>query len=192
MRARRCAVLVLCATLLAGCSGGDDAGDDAITTSATTGADGTTLPGTRLGLGDPAVVRFAPDREHESTIRLVVRDVEKGKVHDLREFTLNDSAHSSSVAYVDLAIENVGGGDVGGEFVRVYGKASKSLVVQPVMFGSRFDKCDYRPLPDKFTKGDTARTCVVLLAPDHGTISDIEWRFPGDDPPISWTADAHG
>jgi hypothetical protein len=192
MRARRCAALVLCATLLAGCSGGDDAGDDAATTSSTTAADGTTLPGTRLGLGDPAVVRFAPDRKHESTIRLVVRDVEKGEVRDLREFSLNDAARSSNVVYVDLSIENVGGGDVGGEFVTVFGKASKSLVVRPVTFGSRFGRCDYRPLPEKFGKGDRVRTCVVLLAPDHGRISDIEWRFPDDQQPISWAADADG
>jgi hypothetical protein len=175
--------------LLGGCSGGDGDGSGTADSSApaTTAADGTTLPGTKLGLGESAVVRFAPDAKHDSTIDLVVDSVREGTIRDLDEFTLTAAAKSSTVYYVKLSVENLGRDDLAGEFVPVYGKVSESLVVQPVTFGATFGKCDYKPLPKKFTKGKRTSTCVVLMAPKHGTVSTIEWRGPDGVEPISWS-----
>src|SRR5262245_9213807 len=129
MRARRCAVLILGVALLAGCSGSSDDTDDADATSATTAEDGTTVPGTELELGEAANVRFSPDAQRQSIIRVRVRSVERGSIRDLRDFDLSKDERRSSLYYVDLSVENVGGGSVGGEFVKVFGKVSKTLVV---------------------------------------------------------------
>jgi hypothetical protein len=85
----------------------------------------------------------------------------------------------------------VGHGDVGGEWLKLYGKVGDSLVVQPVVFGSTFGKCDYRPLPKPFGHGKRTTFCMAMLAPKPDEISDVEWRFAGDEAPISWTIGAH-
>jgi hypothetical protein len=173
--------------LLAGCIGGGDDAPEAEPT--TTAADGLTAPGTDLRVDDAAVVDFAAGKGRESKIRLTVTRVQDGSVKDLSDFDLNGSARKSGVYYVRASVRNVGHGDVGGAFVTLYGRVSDSLVVRPVIFGSTFGKCDYKPLPKPFGSGKRADVCMVLLAPRHGTVSAVEWRFTGkraDAQPISW------
>jgi hypothetical protein len=115
--------------------------------------------------------------------------VQKGSAKDLAEFDLNKAARESGVYYVRATVRNVGHGDLGGAFVKLYAKVSDTLVVQPVIFGSTFAKCNYEPLPKPFGAGKHADVCMVMLAPEHGTVSTVEWRFTGhasDQPPISW------
>ncbi len=185
-----CAVsTVALVAALSGCSSGsgDDAKPSPTTETATTGDDGTALPGTELKLGKKAVVHFKADKKHDSLIKLSVTKVKKGKVKDLRQFELNEQARKSSVYYVSTKLKNLGPDTLSGQKVTLYGKVSKDLVVPPVVFGSSFPACDYTALPKKFKKGKTARGCMVMLAPKHGKISEIQWRAPDNSEPISWT-----
>jgi len=178
-------VLGVCVAALAACSGGGDAPEPGPTSTATGGL---TAPGTSLGIDDAATVAFTAGKR-ASKIKVVVDGVQRGNVKDLREFDLNKAARQSGVYYVRAAVRNVGPRDIGGSFVKLYGKVSDTLVVQPVIFGSTFGKCNYQPLPKPFGSGKRTDLCMVMLAPDHGKVSAVEWRFDGaevDEAPITW------
>jgi hypothetical protein len=178
--------LALCGAMLSACSGGDDSPEPAPTSSA---AGGLTAPGTSLGIDDAATVDFTAGAKRQSKVKVTVTRVQHGSVKDLGDFDLDNAARQSGVYYVRAAVRNVGHGDLGGSFVKLYAKVSDTLVVQPVIFGSTFGKCDYKPLPKPFGRGKRADLCMVMLAPRHGAISAVEWRFGGDQvdqEPISW------
>jgi hypothetical protein len=190
MRIAKFVTLTAAATLVAattaGCGGGDDS-ESATTTAATTNADGTTVGGTELTIGDKAVVPFDADDEDSSKIKLVVSKVDKGKIADLERFDLNDKAKESTVYYVHTVVKNLGPEPLSGKQVTLYGKVSEDEVVPPVIFESTFPLCDYEPLPKKFTQGKVAKGCQVMLAPKHGKITEVQWRPVDNSEPISWT-----
>jgi len=154
--------------------------------SGTTAPDGTTLPGTKLAVGEWALVRYEPNPKHRALLALTVTLVVRGKVGDLEQFNLDDETKRSSVYYTTLTVRKVGGGDVSGERVTLYGAVSKRLVVPPLTFGSTFQRCDYQPLPKRFRTDDKTTLCMVMLAPKGGKISEIQWRPAGGEEPISW------
>jgi hypothetical protein len=175
-------VLAMCVLPIASCGGGDDSSPTSESSSDTPG--GLTAPGANLAVGDAATVAFKAGKR-ESKIKLKVVGVQTGKVKDLREFDLRNAARQSGVYYVRATVQNVGHGDVGGALVKLYAKVSDTLIVQPVLFGSTFGKCNYQPLPKPFKAGKRADVCMVMLAPRHGSVSAVEWRSGGD-APISW------
>jgi hypothetical protein len=155
--------------------------------SSTTGtAVATTPSGTKLKLGAPAVVLYSPSPAHSSVLRLTVEAVKQGSLNDLRGFRLSDSAKSSHVFYVSVSVKNVGDGDLGGP-LELYGKVSRGTAVAPVILGTTLDKCPYEPLPWPFGPGDRLRMCMVMLAPQHGTVDAVQWRPTDDSKPITWT-----
>ena len=184
------ALLLALAVLLvtpAACGGGDDAADEATTPSASppTVSAGLTPPGETLDIGDSATVVFAPDPMHESRLRLTVTGLSKGKVSDLEQFSLDAETKQSGVYYVRATARNVGRGDLSGQLLTLFGRVTEELVVRPVEFGSPFPPCNYQPFPQKFTTGHKTSVCMVMLAPDHGTITEVQWRTP-DEEPIAW------
>ncbi|HEY7043187.1 MAG TPA: hypothetical protein VH419_05915 [Nocardioidaceae bacterium] len=179
------AAAFVASVVLSGCSGDSDDADDA--TSATTNADGTTVAGTTLQVGQPAVVNFAAGKKHTSKVRLTVTKVEQGRVKDFERFKLNDSARRSTIYYVSTRVKNLGPDALSGKTVTLYGKVSDTTVVPPVVLESTFPACDYQPLPPKFEKDDSTRVCMVFMAPRHGTMSEVQWRPAGSSEPISWT-----
>jgi len=191
MRAPRLvgAVLLTVVAVVAGtgCSGGSGSDSTPTTTPATTAADGSTMPGTDLKLGAKAVVPLKADKSHKGQIKLTVTKVAKGKVSDLSRFKLGSVARKSTVYYVSTTVKNLGPDSLAGATITLYGKVSDTLVVPPVRFGSAFPKCNETPLPDKFSKGKTVRGCLVMLAPKHGKVSEVQWRPKNGDLPISWT-----
>lgn len=174
---------------LAGCSGDSSKNTDETTSpseTATTLENGTTRPGAVLAPGDVAKVRYQPNAKHNSLISLTVTKVKKGEIKDLKEFNLSEKARKSNVYYVSTKVKNIGGGDLSGQALTLYGKVSDSLVVPPVVLQSTFKKCDYRPLPQKFTNGKKVGVCLVMLAPKKGKISEIQWRAADNAEPIIW------
>jgi hypothetical protein len=201
-RAALCVALVTAAAVVAGCSGGG--GPSAASSESTSGSATdapvsptqassstvsgvvTTPPGTKLRLGQRAVLFYAPNAKHESVIKLTVDRLKRGKLKDLKNFRLSDQAKKSSVYYVSVAVKNAGDGDLGGQPVQLYGKVSNDLVIPPVTLNSTFKKCDDQPLPSPFKRGDRTNLCVLLLAPHHGDVTAVQWRPADDSKPITW------
>lgn len=147
---------------------------------------GTTPPGTTLRLGQTALVRYPANPTHDSLIKLTVEAIKRGKLKDLKGFQLSNTAKKSGVYYVTVSVKNTGDGDLGGQPIQLYGEVG-DLVVAPVIFGTTFDKCDYQSLPTPFVHGARASVCVVLLAPQHGTVTAVQWRPADNSEPITWT-----
>lgn len=183
---RLLATVVVAGMAIGGCTGSDSPDESASTspsTSATTLEDGTTAPGTELKLGRTATVRYTANPEHDSLIELKVQSVKRGKIKDLDDFGLTGVAKKSNVYYIKASVKNVGGGDLSGQPLTLYGQVSDDLVVPPVEFGSTFKRCDYDPLPKKSKE---AKVCLVILAPKNGKISEVQWRPADNSDPISW------
>jgi hypothetical protein len=176
----------LSAALVAGCGGGDDDSDATPPEdTATTTDDGLTRPGTDVEFGRPATVELAPDPQHRSRVEVSVTGFTRGAMKDLKQFKIPERAQQSHVYYVQARVENVGDGNLAGTSLVLYGKVSDELVVPPVTFGSTFKRCNYQPFDKPFRSGAKAKVCMVMLAPDKGTISEVQWRGP-DEEPISW------
>jgi hypothetical protein len=199
------AALVLSAAAVSGCTGsaseaagsGPSAagGSESPSTSAPTPTDvppttalavATTPSGTKLKLGEPAVVLYAPSPAHYSELRLTVEAVERGSLNDLKGFRLSDSAKRSGVFYIWVRVKNIGDGELGAP-LELYGKISRGTAVAPVILGTTFDRCPYQPLPWPFGPGDRLSMCMVMLAPQHGTVKAVQWRPSDDSKPITWT-----
>ncbi len=149
---------------------------------------GTTKPGTTMKVGKSATVRFKADAKHNSLVKLTVEKVRKGKVKDFKRYKLPKSVQRSSIYYVDVQVKNTGTGNLSGQHLTLYGKISKSTVIQPATLkGGEFKPCTDQALPKKFGKGKKATTCLVFFAPHHGNISQIQWRFTKPTtPPVAW------
>lgn len=180
--------------LATGCSGDDDKADETTpSATATTAEDGSTLPGTTLAATELATVNFDAGKKGTTQLRLGIPGIRHGKIADLAQFDLTDAEKDSNVFYVTVAVSNLGQTNIGGSLLKLFGQVSDTLVVQPVMFGSTFTRCNYGPLPAKFGHGAKTKVCMVFLAPKHGQLAAVEWRT--DDPdvaPISWAAGAQG
>ncbi len=185
------AAVAVAVVAAAGCTG-SGSGDEETTPSTssspvTTAEEGLTAPGTELKMGESATVRYTANAKHDSLIKLRVISVNKGKIKHLKNFDLTRSARRSNVYYVKARVKNVGEGDLGGKPLILYGAVSDKLVVPPVEFESTFNRCDYEPLPKKFEeKHKGATVCLVMLAPKHGKISEVQWRPADNAEPISW------
>ncbi len=185
-------LLGTCSLWVSGCSGSEakpqlpQSAAPTVEVLETIAPDGSTVPGTKLAVGQRAVVQFEADRKHRSLLGVTVTEVARGKVKHLEQFDVDDETKRSSVYYTTLRVRNLGEGDVSGQRVTLYGAVSKTLVVPPLSFGSTFQRCDYQPLPARFDKNDKATLCMVMLAPQRGRISEIQWRPADGEEPISW------
>jgi hypothetical protein len=131
-------------------------------------------------------VRWRAGKLHDSTVAITVTQVKRGAISDLKQFKLGSAAMASTVYYVTAVVRNIGTGNLSGRTLALFGKVSRHLVVQPVLFTLPFHRCDYRPLPPHFRKGAAAHVCMVMLVPKHGRVSAVEWRSPRLPEPVSW------
>lgn len=190
MLSRRIGAMVSVVLLAAACGSSDGASKPTVsaptTTKPTANPDGTTLMGTVLAVGKPATVRYRVNPRRDSVLAIRVVKVRRGRLRDLRGFTLGPRARSSSVYYAWVKVRNVGTGDLGGRLLSLYAKVTDSLVVPPVSFGSAFPRCRDPHLHRPFRKNARATLCMVFLAPHHGKVTQVQWRIPASPNAIAW------
>jgi hypothetical protein len=149
-----------------------------------------TAQGTDLAFGDPAVVAFEPDQKRSTLLQLTVTGAREGSLDDFKGFILDDRyKREANYYYVDVTVENVGEGDVGGAPVPLWGVSGDNTLLPPVNFSTQFKKCASTPLPKKFGPGDSLDTCLVYLSPDHGSLEALSFRPDQAFDPIQWTGD---
>jgi hypothetical protein len=149
-----------------------------------------TAQGSDLGFGDSATVVFEPDQKRETILQLTVTRARKGRLDDFQGFILdNDYKKKASYYYVDVAVENLGEGDVGGAPVPLWGVNQDNTLLPAVNFTTKFKPCDSTPLPKKFQPGDSLETCLVYLSPDKGSLESVSFRPDQAFDPIEWTGE---
>lgn len=207
----RSLALLMSAAVLAGCSGSDDKKDpepgttssDSSTrstpqsTSASPYIDGVpdgielTAPGSRLSVGDSAVVAWKPGQNASVGVfdykvtRLEKTTFKKSFVG----WKLDDATKKSTPYFVHLTVKNVGEADTGGREVFVYIADATGTLISQSTFASKFKPCPSTPLPDKFKPGAKTKVCLVFLAPDHGELKGVSFRPTEQFDPIVWTGD---
>jgi hypothetical protein len=203
------ALTVAAALVLSACSGGSDApspdapssSGSSSSSSATSSASaspspavalpaGATLtdPGSKLSYGDPAIVVYQPRRKRISAVRVTVQGVRRGIPADLKGFILDTRyKRRATYFYAQVAVRNVGDGDLGGFPVPLWGVNAANTLLPAVDFTTSFAACPTRRLPRSFPHGAVLRTCLVFLSPRHGTLTGVSFRPNQQFDPIIWT-----
>lgn len=149
-----------------------------------------TEQGSDLSFGDAATVVFEPDQKTGTVLELTVDGVTQGSLEDFERFALNnDYTRNASYYYVDVTVENVGEGDVGGHGIPLWGVDGTNTLLPAVEFTAEFDKCASAPLPEEFGAGESLETCLVYLAPDRGSLEAVSFRPDQEFDPIAWTGE---
>jgi hypothetical protein len=143
--------------------------------------------GSALSFGDPATVIFQSTQNRGTILQLRVSSVQKGKLADFKGFILDDSyKRKADYFYAKLTVKNVGEGDVGGVAVPLWGVSASNTLLPAVNFTTTFKACPSKPLPAKFGRGKSLRTCLVYLSPNRGSLQAVSYRPSQAFNPITW------
>jgi hypothetical protein len=156
------------------------------------GSDATTESGSRLSVGESAVV-LDDLGEVDTNVEITPIKMEEGSISDLAGYAIQESkfgvpgasrpAEQARVTpyYVTVRFTNVGDGvpayaapQVGLDAVTRLDAGTDTLTVQDV--GTDFRPCPPRDGPDDFRKGDTFETCLTFLVPQRSRFRGIAWE----------------
>lgn len=161
----------------------DDSGD-----SGAAPADGdVTAPGTKLKVGDRAVLPFEYTSDKKGTIAVTVTAIEKGAESDMAAF--GDKAKGMTPYFIKMKVENVGGTDLSYASLKLDGVLEGGAGTGVVLIGDIPGKCDRETAPREFTtKGASYETCALSAtksAPVTGAEFDEGDAYRGS--PVVWT-----
>ncbi len=175
------------------------------TTAASTSSGGLTPPGTKLGMGDQAMVGWVPPSKFSATgaqtgykLQVSVDKIEKGSIDDFKNIDLDADQKRSTPYYVSVtvkALEDVKTGtddpDISFDAIDDRGQEQGS-----VTFFGTFDRCDDTQVPRPFASGKSYESCITYLMPGGGSIDEVQWKSgpskkndvtPYFDKPIVWS-----
>lgn len=145
-----------------------------------------TAYGTDLKFGDTATVAYAPNDQRKTVLELTVLSATKGTIADLGSYSLEDRTKASTPYYVRVSVKNVGTGDVGRTPIPLFLVDNRNTLISASSFTNTFTKCPSVPLPVSFGPDASMSTCLVYLAPDHGSMSGVSFRAVQANAPILW------
>lgn len=197
---------------LSACSGGSEATTDAAPSEAAPSSAGETteatgaptaepyLPvpegveltpqGSLLGVGDRATVAYEPRQDQVGVLDLTVRGLRETTFEESFEgWQLDARTRSQTPYFVDVTVSNEGRADLGGRPVPLYLLDDASTLIEASTFEGEFDPCPSAPLPEQFRGGDTARGCLVFLAPEGQELAGVSFRPDQDFDAITWAGD---
>jgi len=184
------AVLAACLLATTACTSGDGGDGGSAAPGPRPSASPSSAPPTPeqvdLGLGEPATFRLNGRGGESSRVRLAVTDVTEGRIKDLAQFRLDRQTRRSTPYYATVRLTNRGRGDLSGTQVTLWALDSAGIVRPPAEVVGAFRKCQNDPLPRKFTKGESARTCLLYLLPRGANLAAVQYRT-SDFAPYSWT-----
>ena len=148
-----------------------------------------TAPGTELAFGETATADTPPTvaRHHPRAHR---EGRHQGTLTTLKGFDL-DTPYKKNANYyfVNVKVENVGEGDLGGRDVPLSGvneeeqAAARGRLHSPLSSAARASGCRRSSAREKFT------TCLVFLSPDHGDLTAVSYRNTETSVPITWSGE---
>lgn len=199
----RCVPLAVAVALaVAGCSSSDDSSTPGGGSSGSAGAAASgspylpvpsgvqlTTPGTRLSVGDHAVVAYHPRQQQVAALDIDVTKLERTSMQDFSAWQLSAEQQASTPYYVHATVKNVGDTNLGGNPVPLYVVNEDNVLLESTPFASSFAPCPSTPFPKPFAPGATAKVCLVYLAPKHGKLVSVSFRPQESFNPITWTGD---
>ncbi|MEU4671257.1 hypothetical protein AB0F91_25560 [Amycolatopsis sp. NPDC023774] len=162
-----------------------------------TSAGGFTPQGTKLKLGEKAIVPFKSE-DKTGSIGVTVKSIDKGTEADLAPLDLGDKAKGMTPYYVRVTVSNESGTDFSYTSLGLMNALlPDGSEAQGVSVIGTFDKCDSGDAGKDFTaKGATYESCVLAVAQAGTTVTgasynegDYSDQAPGTDygsKPITW------
>jgi hypothetical protein len=185
--------IALVAALLAGCSNTTEKADRpdpsppaAESPSTASPSEPVTERRTTLRLGQRASVVYHPGKSTSRQYRVRVINIRRGLMSDLALFRLTDRTRRSTLYYSDVRATNIGRRNAGGTALRLFGLDARGVVLPPVRVRGQYPRCDTERLPERFTPGDSLRTCLIYLAPRHGRLRAVQVRYGRWEGLVSW------
>ncbi|MGA8255508.1 MAG: hypothetical protein WB767_02940 [Nocardioides sp.] len=194
-------------TTAVGCGGSDEPGSDPPTqppetTSATPTEESTptyvvvppdvTLdePGSRFELKETAVAGWLPRQDLVGVVDVAVARIEATTLKaSFGDYDLDDQSAGATPYYVRTTATNVGSTDLGGRQLPFYVVSSDGSLVAPTGIEQDFAECPDSLLPAIFAPGDEAKSCLIFLVPEGGTLESVMFRPPEGVVPLLWTGD---
>ncbi|MFF3172667.1 hypothetical protein ACFVQ0_08585 [Streptomyces sp. NPDC057900] len=172
----------------------DSAAADPSSPSADPGDDGAapagdvTAPGTKLKVGEKAVLPFKYGTEKKGTIAVTVTAIEKGAEADMAGF--GAKAKGMTPYYIRMKVENVGGTDLSYSSLKLRGELADGGPTGIVLIGDLPGKCDNETAPRDFAKKGASYETCSLSATKTSPIAAASFD-EGDaysDSPVLWTS----
>lgn len=207
---RRIAPFTVAAVLslgtLTGCSGGDDgkqeSDDDpsqSPTSETTTEAEKPYLPvpagveltepGSELGVGESAVIAWQPRQNLVGVLDVDVTRLEKTSFAESFEGWDVKAEQKKKVKpyFVRATVTNRGETNLSARLAPLYAEDSADTLVEPTKFTDEFKPCPGGALPKGFSRGDTAKLCLVYLIAPGQKLTGVTFRPTADFDAITWT-----
>ncbi|WP_331767550.1 hypothetical protein [Embleya sp. NBC_00896] len=146
-------------------------------------------PGTRLALGQTAVVPFESDQA-KGNVEVTVTAIEKGSIDHLTasKIKVDDSDKDSTPYYVRTKFRNVSAADLSHSHpdTELAGRDATGRSFGFTMLFGRFGMC--QSLDTKgFAGGAEVEGCTLLLVPAGGTVASVTYDFPdSSQDPVVW------
>ncbi|MFB8088976.1 hypothetical protein [Streptomyces sp. NPDC055992] len=145
-------------------------------------------PGTKVKVGDRAVVPFSYGTSKKGTVAITVTAIEKGAEADMAPF--GDKAKGMTPYYIRMKVENVGGTDLAYSSLRLRGKLADGSPSGVILIGDLPGKCASETAPRGFvTKGASYETCsLAATKTDPIAAAAFEEGDAYSDSPVLWTS----
>ncbi|WP_236809160.1 hypothetical protein [Amycolatopsis albispora] len=147
-----------------------------------------TAPGTKLKLGERAVLPFEYTKQKKGTIAITVTAIEKGSESDMAAF--GEKAKGMTPYFIKMKVENVGGTDLAHASLKLNGVLEGGSGTGVVLIGDIPGKCDNETAPAKFTTtGASYETCSLSASKDKPvTAAEFDEGDTYQDGPVVWTS----
>jgi hypothetical protein len=207
---RRLASILLASVLslgvLAGCGGDDDSkddGDDGPTESPSASEtveesylpvpEGVELtdPGSDVAVGESAVIAWQPRQDLVGVLDINVTKLEQTTFEQSFEGWDVKAEEKKKVTpyFVSATVTNEGDTNLSQRLVPLYALDSGNTLVEPTKFTEEFKPCPGGELPKGFSRGDTARVCLVYLIGEGLKLDGVTFRPTADFDAITWSGE---
>ncbi|GAA1192621.1 hypothetical protein [Prauserella alba] len=150
-----------------------------------------TAPGTKLKVGERAVVPFEYTDDKKGTVAITVTDVKKGSPSDLPKKSDGSSIDERITPYyIEFTVENVGGDDLKYSRVDLDGRLAggdSTGAVLTVMGG--VDQCESEDASSEFNEQGASYESCTIQGSARGDVAEVHFTESPDyeENPVVWT-----
>jgi hypothetical protein len=139
-----------------------------------------------LALGDPASLALGSARGQDARLDVAVTGVTRGDIRDLSGFELGPAARRSTPYYAHVRVTASEPQRPSVSQVPLWGLDSEGTVRPPADVIGTFRRCQPQALPQRMSRGETVRTCLIYLLPQGTGLEAVQYRYNDERPPITW------
>ncbi len=145
-----------------------------------------TEPGSRVRVGESAVVPYVAGPQREAVVEVRVTRIRPGGARDFVGYQLDQATAAATPWYVEAEMKVLGSGTLGRAPLPVYGFDSTNTFFPAADVEGSFDRCPPPDEAERLQGGDRVRGCLVFFVPQRATFEAVQLRATEGVEPISW------